>query len=71
MAIIKGKSIINIPRGLKVLVIGRIKFLEICNIDQSPLPFEYLKGYIYTKKGDKTVQIREGKSGHDKHQCTL
>ena len=71
MTIIKGKSIIGIPRGPEVPVIGRIKLSEICNMDQSPLLFEYLKGRMYAKKGDKTVRIQEGKSGHDRRQCTL
>jgi hypothetical protein len=66
LTIIKGKSIIGIPRGPNVLVVSRIKLLEICNIDQSPLPFEYLKDYIYTKKGDRTVYIKEGKSEYNK-----
>jgi hypothetical protein len=66
MTIIKGKSIVSISRGLKVLVVGRIKLSEIYNMDQSPLLFEYLKGRMYTKKGDKTVRIREGKSGHNR-----
>ena len=71
MAIIEGKSIVGIPRGPEVPVIGRIKLSEICNMDQSPLPFEYLKGRTYAKKGDKTVRIQEGKSGYDRRQCTL
>jgi hypothetical protein len=71
LTIIEGKSIVGIPRGPDVLVVGRIKLSKICNIDQSPLPFEYLKGRIYAKKGDKIVRLREGKSGHDKRQCTL
>jgi hypothetical protein len=54
-----------------VLVIGRIKLSEICNIDQSLLPFKYLKGCTYTKKGDRTVCLREGKSSHNRCQCTL
>ena len=66
MAIIKGKSIVSILYGPEVPVISRIKLSEICNIDQSPLPFEYLKGHTYTKKGDKTVRIQEGKSSYDR-----
>jgi hypothetical protein len=66
LTIIEGKSIIGIPRGPDVLVVGRIKLSEIYNMDQSPLLFEYLKGHIYAKKGDRTVRIKEGKSGHDK-----
>jgi hypothetical protein len=71
LVIIEGKSIVGIPRGLEVPVVGRIKLSEICNMDQSPLPFEFLKGRTYAKKGDKTVRLKEGKSGYDKRQCTL
>jgi hypothetical protein len=71
LAIIEGESIIGIPRGPEVLVVGRIKLSEICNMDQSPLPFEFLKGRTYAKRGDKTIRLKEGKSGHDKRQCTL
>jgi hypothetical protein len=71
MTIVEGKSIIGIPRGPDVPVVGRIKLSEICNMDQSPLPFEYLKGRTYAKRGDKTVRLKEGKSGHDRRQCTL
>ncbi len=71
LVVIEGKSIISIPRSPEVLVVGRIKLLEICNMDQSPLLFEFLKGRTYTRKGDRTVRLKEGKSGHDKRQCTL
>ena len=71
LSVIEGKSITGIPRGPEVPVVGRIKLSEICNMDQSPLPFEYLKGRTYAKRGDRTVRIKEGKSGHDKRQCTL
>jgi hypothetical protein len=71
LTIIKGKLIIGIPQGSNVLVVGQIKLSEICNIDQSLLLFEYLKGYTYVKKRDRTVCLREGKSSHNRHQCTL
>ena len=66
LTIIEGKSIVGIPRSPDMPVVGRIKLSEICNIDQSPLLFEYLKGYIYAKKGDKTVRLKEGRGGYDK-----
>jgi hypothetical protein len=66
LTIIEEKSIIGIPRGPDVLVVGRIKLSKICNMDQSSLLFEYLKGRTYAKKGDRTVRIKEGKSGYDK-----
>jgi len=71
MVAIEGISIVGIPRGLNVPVIGRIKLFEICNMDQSPMPFEYLKGRTYTKKGSQTVRLKEGKSDHDKRQFTF
>jgi hypothetical protein len=52
LIIMEGKSLIGIPRGLDVSVAGRIKLSEICNMDQSLLPFEYLKGRTYAKRGD-------------------
>jgi hypothetical protein len=66
LAIIKGKSIIGIPHGPEVPIVSRIKLLEIYNMDQSPLLFEFLKGHTYAKRGDKIVCLKEGKSGHDK-----
>jgi hypothetical protein len=71
LAIREGSLIIGIPRGPDVPVVGRIKLSEICNMDQSPLPFEFLKGRTYAKKGEKTIQLKGGKSGHNKHICTL
>jgi hypothetical protein len=67
----EGSLIIGIPCGPDVLIIGRIKLLEICNIDQSPLLFEFLKGRTYTKRGEKTIRLKGGKSGHDKRIYTL
>ena len=67
----EGTLIIGIPYGLDVPIIGRIKLLEICNMDQSPLPFEFLKGRTYAKKGEKTIRLKGGKSGHDKRIYTL
>ena len=66
MLVIIEDSVISIPRDPNIPVIGRIKLSEIANINQSPLLFEFLKGYIYAKKGEKTVRLKEGKSGHDK-----
>ena len=33
MIVVKGKSIVGIPRGPDVLVVDRIKLSEICNMD--------------------------------------
>jgi len=66
MFVVREDSVIGIPRDPNISIISRIKLLEIANIDQSPLLFEFLKGRIYVKRGEKTVRLKEGKSGHDK-----
>ena len=66
MLVVREDSVIGIPRDLNIPVISRIKLLEIANIDQSPLLFEFLKGRIYIKRREKTVRLKEGKSGHNK-----
>jgi hypothetical protein len=71
MMVVKGSSDCSIPQGPKVPVVGRFKLSEIANIDQSPLPFEHLKGRTYKKRGNKTVRLKGGKSSWDKRQCTL
>jgi hypothetical protein len=64
-------SYCGIPHGLEVPVISRFKLSEICNMDQSPLTFEFLKGKTLEKKGSKTVRLKGAKSGWDKRQSTL
>jgi hypothetical protein len=71
LVIYKGSSIISIPRGPNIPIISQIKLLEIYNINQSPLLFKFLKGYIYAKRGEKTICLKGGKSGHNKHIYTL
>lgn len=51
--------------------IGRYFLGSICNMDQTPLPFEYLSGRTYSIRGDKTVWAKATKSGWDKRQATL
>src|SRR5205807_10522036 len=51
--------------------IGRYDLSHIVNIDQTPLPFEYLSGKTYAIKGDKTVWAKSLRSGWDKRQATL
>jgi hypothetical protein len=40
-------------------------------MDQTPLPFEYLKGRTYASKGEKTVHLKGQRSGWEKRQATL
>jgi len=51
--------------------IGRYRLRNICNMDQTPLPFEFLSGQTYNTKGEKTVWIKGATSGWDKRHATL
>ena len=44
---------------------------RITNMDQAPLPFEYLCGKTYVCKGDMIVWAKSIRSGWDKRQATL
>jgi len=52
--------------------IGRYRLSNICNMDQTPIPFEYLDGRTYNQQGDKTIWVQRSKqSGWDKRQATI
>ncbi|RPA95569.1 DDE-domain-containing protein [Choiromyces venosus 120613-1] len=44
---------------------------NICNLDETPIPFEYLAGKTYDITGQKTVWVKETRSGWDKRQASL
>lgn len=50
--------------------VGRFSLQNVCNMDQTPLPFEYLSGRTYNMRGDKTVCAKATKSAGDKRQAT-
>jgi len=52
-------------------VVGRYLPDSICNVDETPLPFEYLDGQTYADKGSHSVQVKASHSGWDKRQATL
>lgn len=52
-------------------VVGRYLLDSICNIDETPLPFEFLDSQTYADKGSHTVQVKASNSGWDKRQATL
>jgi len=52
-------------------VVGRYLLDSICNMDKTPLPFEYLDGETYANKGSHTVQVKATASGWDKQQATI
>jgi len=53
------------------LAIGRYHLQNICNMDQTPIPYEFLEGKTYNLIGEKTVWFQSSKSGWDKRQGTL
>jgi hypothetical protein len=57
--------------GPEVKTVSQFKLCHITNMDQTLLPFEDLDGRTYNKKGEKTVWLKEHRSGWNKRQCTL
>lgn len=51
--------------------VGRYRLSNICNLDETPIPFEYLDRRTYNLRGVKTVWAKTTKSGWDKRQATL
>jgi len=51
--------------------VGRYQLSNICNLDETPIPFEYLDGKTYNPTGEKTVWVKESRSGWDKRQASL
>jgi len=51
--------------------VGRYRLQNICNMDQTPVPFEYLEGKTYNQIDEKTVWLQSSRSGWDKRQGTI
>lgn len=49
----------------------RFLLSNILNLDETPVPFEYLAGRTYDIKGAKEVKAKTDRSGWDKRQATL
>jgi len=54
-----------------VLAAGCFLHSNIINMDQIPLPWEYLEGKTYEFKGKRTVWVKSKKSGWGKRQATI
>jgi hypothetical protein len=70
MTVIRKDSICGEDRGADVPTVGRFKLSEICNIDQTPIPFETSKKKTYHKKGDNTIYLRQ-RPEWTKSNCTV
>ena len=44
---------------------------DIGNMDQTPIPYEFLNGTFYDFKGVETIWVKETRSGWDKRCATL
>ena len=58
-------------KGVQTGAVGKIELQQIAHVDQTPLPFSFASGETYADTGDKTVWIKGGASGLEKHQCTV
>jgi len=52
-------------------VVGRYLHSSICNMDETPLWFEFLDGQPYADKSSTTVQVKATRSGWDKEQASI
>ena len=52
-------------------MVGIYKLGNIANMDQTPLPFDFLCGKTYSIGGAKTVWVKGTGSGLDKRQVTV
>jgi len=53
-------------------MVGRYRLQNICNMDQTPLPFKYLEEQTYSTIGEKTIWAQSSsQSGWDKRQGTI
>ena len=50
---------------------SRFDLSAIVNMDETPLPFEFLEGITYALKGEKTVTARTERNGWGKRQTSL
>ena len=51
--------------------VGRYRLQNICSMDQTPVPFEFLEGQTYNQIGDRTIWVQSSRSGWDKRQGTI
>ena len=51
--------------------VGRYELSNICNLDETPIPFDFLDGKTYNSICEKTIWAKESKSGWGKRQASL
>ncbi|RPA78178.1 hypothetical protein BJ508DRAFT_329449 [Ascobolus immersus RN42] len=68
---IRKKALPNIRKGEGWKDVGKFELGNIANVDQTPMPFEFLSGSTYAQKGSRTFWAKSLGSGLDKRQCTV
>jgi hypothetical protein len=66
----EAKELVN-NDGKDYLALNRFNLCQICNIDEVPLPYEFLDGYTYDLIGSKIVSLRGRRPGWEKRQASL
>jgi len=51
--------------------VGQFELSNICTLDETPIPYEYLDGKTYHTTGAKTVWAKASQSGWDNRQASL
>lgn len=51
--------------------VGKYELSNICNLDETPIPFDFLDEKTYNSIGEKTIWAKESKSGWGKRQASL
>ena len=64
------RSIRRTAQGDQVGPLGQWTPRTIANMDQTPLSFTFSDGSTYANTGERSVWVRGGASGLEKHQCT-
>ncbi|RPA92399.1 hypothetical protein L873DRAFT_1710114, partial [Choiromyces venosus 120613-1] len=58
--------------GDEFATIGRYQLSNICNMDEIPVPYEFIEGRTYNTKGEKTIWMQSSQScGWNKRQGTI
>lgn len=64
----------RLPMFLQTILqtpVSRFEESNICNLDETPIPFEYLEGKTYDTVGEKTIWAKASQNGWDKRQASL
>ena len=68
----RGEEARELTRSNSGTRVGRYRLQNVCNIDQTPVPYEFIGGHTNDIKGEKTIWMQASQlSGWDKRQGTI